>query len=263
MSATMSKADGVTVFTLNTDPQSFCPPLCQIFKALCYSRVCCSVSQHLRSVLRTSLSVLGALQIMIGSFNIGLGAILRSSNSGVSWVLNRTEFPYWLGALFIAFGVLCILSERYPSRCLVFLNVMMSLAGVAFAITAIVMYSIYISQIDVGNMCNDYRYNYYGSYGSRYNRRITPTPTPTPYAANEILQEKEKCNQGKMAILMLLRGLNGVLILLSVLELCVAISSVVLGIKALRSAGKEHNKSPDDPELYKALLEEVTTKPAA
>jgi len=41
---------------------------------------------------------------------------------------------------------------------------------------------------------------------------------------------------------MLLRGVNGVLIVLSVLELCVAISSVVLGIKALRSVGKEQNK---------------------
>jgi len=78
---------------------------------------------------------------------------------------------------------------------------MMSLAGVAFAITAIVMYSIYISQIDGTYMCDDYRYNY-RSYGSRYNRRTTP------YVAKEILQEIEKCNEGKMVLLVSLRKTN-------------------------------------------------------
>ena len=59
MSVAMTKADGVTVLTLNYDPKSVCPPLCQMLTGLCYSPVCCSVSQHLRRVQRTSQSALG------------------------------------------------------------------------------------------------------------------------------------------------------------------------------------------------------------
>ena len=59
MSLTMTKADGVTVLTLTTGPESSCPPLCQILKGLFYSPVCCSVSQHLRRVQRYYQSLLG------------------------------------------------------------------------------------------------------------------------------------------------------------------------------------------------------------
>ena len=59
MSLTMGKADGVTVVTLTSDPESSCPPLCQILMSLCYSPVLCSVSQHMRRFQRNSLSVLG------------------------------------------------------------------------------------------------------------------------------------------------------------------------------------------------------------
>ena len=41
---------------------------------------------------------------------------------------------------------------------------------------------------------------------------------------------------------MLLRGMNAVLIVLSALELCLVISSAVMGIKALRSSQKKGNK---------------------
>ncbi|XP_027142868.1 uncharacterized protein LOC104932168 isoform X2 [Larimichthys crocea] len=231
MSVTMAKADGVTVFTLTSDPQSSCPPLCQILKGLCYSPVCCSVSQHLKRVQKSSQSVLGALHIMAGLLNIGLGAILRD-----------TGFPFWLGALFMFFGAMSILSEKRPSPCLIILSVILNLAGVAFAITAIVLYS--ISMIDIGPwwMCYEYPYHY-----SRYN-------TPSPH--QDIM--REKCLEAKALIVMIRRGIISVLIVLSVLEICVSISSAVLGIKALRSREKKENKSTDDPESCKPLLEDVT-----
>lgn len=59
MSVTVTKGDGVTVFTMTSDSKSLLPPLCQILKNLCYSPVCCSVSQHLRSIQRNAQSVLG------------------------------------------------------------------------------------------------------------------------------------------------------------------------------------------------------------
>ncbi|XP_037640272.1 transmembrane protein 176B-like isoform X1 [Sebastes umbrosus] len=253
MSVTMTKAEGITMITLTSDPQSFCPPLCQIFKGLCYSPVLCSVSQHLRRVQRNSQSVLGALHIMVGLLNIGLGVILCSSRGGSWYLMDSTLFPFWLGGLFMLFGTICILSEKCPSPCLVILNVILNLAGVAFAIAAIVLYSVNMANIYMWWMCGDdnyYNYNY-------HSRHTTTTPPP----GEEIM--KEKCLEGKELVLMLLRSMHAVLIVLSVLELCLVISSAVLGIKALRSREDGEKKKIGDPELYKPLLEEVTSNPAA
>ncbi|KAM9353136.1 uncharacterized protein ABDE67_005502 [Symphorus nematophorus] len=235
MSVNVVKADGVTVLTVTSDPQSACPPLCQILKSLCCSPVCCSVSQGLRRVQGTSQSVLGALHIMVGLLNIGLGAMFSDA------------FPFWLGGMFILFGITSILSEKYPSPCLVFLNVFLNLAGVGFAIAAIILYSINLVVRQLWWMCD---YDYY--FTSEY---TTLSP-----------QERiimEKCLEGKALALMFVRSINGVLIVLSLLELCLVISSATLGIKTLKRREKNENKTTDDPETYKPLLEEVTSKPAA
>lgn len=246
MSVTVSKADGVTVFTLTSDPDSPWPPLCQIFKNLCYSPVCCTVSQRLRSLNRTSQTVLGTLQIMIGLLSVGLGTILVSRYVGL-WTIRETGYPFWMGGLFIVFGIVSILSDKYPSPCLVIVNVILNLTGVAFAIAAIVLYSLSLSNIYLWEFCGESNY--------WYDRQTTPSPSPEQM----ILQER--CLEGKALIKMLYRSIIAVLIVLSVLELCVTISSVVLGIKTLKSKEKGQTKSTDDPELYKPLLEEVTTEP--
>ncbi|XP_038566632.1 membrane-spanning 4-domains subfamily A member 8-like [Micropterus salmoides] len=246
MSLTMTKGDGVTVFTMTSDPHSPWPPLCQILKGLCYSLECCSVSQHLRRV-QTSQSVLGAVQIMVGLLNIGLGAILCSSHGGFSWPMNEVYFPFWLGGLFILFGTMSILSEKFPSPCLVLLSVILNLAGVAFAIAAIVLYSISVANNYLWWLCDR---NYYYDY-----------TTPSPASEEKALIDK--CLEGKALVLMLVRSIDAVLVVLSALELCVVISSAVLGLKALRSSEKTENKSVGDPEHYQPLLEEVTTNPVA
>ncbi|MED6294683.1 hypothetical protein CHARACLAT_023640 [Characodon lateralis] len=241
MTVTMSRTDGVTIFTVTSDPESRWPLLCQILKSLCYSPVCCSVSQQLRKTQRTSLSVLGALQIMIGLLHIGLGINLLVVYYSYWFTIRYTGFPFWLGALFIVFGIISILSEKYPSPCLVIINVILNLAGVAFAITAIVLYSIYVANIRVWYSCEQ---THYWGY-------TTPSPTSD-------MQYIENCLRGKTLIVMLLRSITGVLIVISAVELCAVISSAVLGIQALRSINKKKNKSCDDPEQYNALLDEVT-----
>uniref|UniRef100_A0A1A8S2Y2 Uncharacterized protein n=1 Tax=Nothobranchius rachovii TaxID=451742 RepID=A0A1A8S2Y2_9TELE len=253
MSVTMSKADGVTVFTVASDPDSQWPPFCQILKSLCYSRVCCSVSSQLKKIQRTSLSVLGALQIMIGLLNIGLGNIIHQSYfPGGWWFIVDIGLPYWLGVLVILFGIMCILSERYPSPCLVILNVTLNLTGIAFAIAGIVLYSCSAPWRRYWSNCNMRDY-------SGYWQRTTPSPSA------EEINLKNKCLEGEDLIVMLLRGMYGVLIVLCVLELCVTISVVVMGIKALKTRNKETNKSSDDDddeELFNPLLED-NTKSAA
>lgn len=242
MSVTVSKADGVTVLTLTSDPDSSWPPLCQIFKNLCYSPVCCTVSQRLRSLNRTSQTVLGTLQIMIGLLTVGLATILVSRVVGL-WTIRETGYPFWMGGLFIMFGIVSILSDKYPSPCLVIVNVILNLTGVAFAIAAIVLYSISVFNLYLWNICGEPDY--------WYDRTTTPSPSPE----RMILQGR--CLEAKALIKMLYRSIIGVLIVLSVLELCVTISSVVLGIKSLKSKEKGQTKSADDPELYTPLLEDT------
>ncbi len=84
----MSRADGVTVFTLTTDPQSAWPPICQIFKGLCYSPMCCSVSQHLRRVQNMSQSVLGVSYNLWICVHVPLGEGLPSGNVQESYLWN-------------------------------------------------------------------------------------------------------------------------------------------------------------------------------
>lgn len=156
------------------------------------------------------------------------------------------------------FGIVCILSEKYPSPCLVILTVILNLTGVAFAITGIAMYSIYL--VDTGYWRN-YYYNCYNGYNDYNGYWYGREKIRSPSLEEKLLQEK--CLEGQAVLAMLLLSISAVMITLSVLELCVVISSAVLGIKALRSKEKGQNQSTDDPELYKPLLEEVTAPPVA
>ncbi|KAG7251521.1 hypothetical protein CRUP_032686 [Coryphaenoides rupestris] len=133
-------------------------------------------------------------------------------------------YPFWMGALFIFFGILCILSERFPSPCLVVSSVCAHLAGVAFAIAAVVLYSINLAVMSFWWLCRDDNY-YYSSWA----------PTNTPRSPEDM----ERCLEGKRIIQMVLGGVNVLLIILSVLQLCVSISCVVLGIKAVKKSFKK------------------------
>ncbi|KAM9783308.1 uncharacterized protein ACB057_015624 [Neosynchiropus ocellatus] len=240
MSVTMSKADGVTVFTVAADPDSSVPPICQILKNLCCSPVCCSVSESLRRLQGGSLSALGALQILVGLLNIGLGTIMILTLRGYWWEMEELQYPYWLGGLFILFGIFCILSERFPSPCLVTITVILNLCGIAFAITAVVLYSISIAEIDFWGLCRDH------DYWDNRSENLTPTPAS---------REKENCLRAKSLTLMVVQGINSLLIILSALQLCLSISSSVLGIKALRKRQDPVEKANLDPEMYSPILE--------
>lgn len=236
MSVTIAKSDGVTIFTLTSDPESVCPPICQILKSLCCSPVCFTLSERLGRVQRTSQSVLGTLHIMVGLLNIGLGVILYD---------HCCDVPFWMGALFMLFGIVSILSEKYPSPCLVVVSVILNLCGAGFAIAAIIIYSINIATIWIW-MC-EFEY-----YSRDYDSGYTQSPR------DKIL--KDKCEKAKELVEMLMQSMMGVLVVLSVLEFCVSISSAVMGIKALKN---RENKNADDAECNKPLLEEVTNNPVA
>ncbi|XP_013880094.1 membrane-spanning 4-domains subfamily A member 8 [Austrofundulus limnaeus] len=226
MSVIVSRADGVVVLTVISDTNSRWPPLCQIINNLCCTPECCSVSQNLHRALKSSMSVLGALQIMIGLLNIGLGVILHQCHAGPWYLYEINGFPYWLGALFVLFGIMCILSEKFPSPCLVILNVILNMAGGAFAIVA---FSYYIYTLTEP----DWRSSEW-----------------TPESSSD--QFTHQFTQNVLST-SLLTSINGVLIVLSILELCVVISAAVLGIKAKMSSEKEPDKGSEDSVCYEPL----------
>ncbi|XP_053743261.1 uncharacterized protein LOC128771686 isoform X2 [Synchiropus splendidus] len=198
MSITMSKAEGVTVVTVAANPNSSLPPICQILKNLCYSPVCCSVSESMRRLQ-------GGCQYALG---------------------------------FILFGVVCILSERFPSPCLIIINQILNLCGVASAIAGIAIYSTSLARFRFW-LCNDYYWS--------TDVRLSAQP--------RIDRLRAECLEAKSLLIMAVQGIMSLLIILSALQMCLCISSSVLGIKALKKRKDSEEKCTCDPESDNLLLQ--------
>ncbi|XP_076868681.1 uncharacterized protein LOC143519282 isoform X2 [Brachyhypopomus gauderio] len=112
MSLTVTRAEGVTMFTVVSNPKSKWPLFCQILGCMCYSPVC-AVSPRAKQHLGAAHSVLGTIQMMVGVANLGYG-VLRATSFDVFSVL-QGHAPFCLGGMFIAAGIMCILAERFPS----------------------------------------------------------------------------------------------------------------------------------------------------
>ncbi|XP_059364461.1 uncharacterized protein LOC132103397 [Carassius carassius] len=249
MTLTVSQGEGLTVITVTSNPKSRWPLLCQIVGFLCYSPVC-SVSQDIKKgqlkVVHTSF---GIVQMLIGVLNIVVGIVFTCV--GLYYNMYRmAQGPYWLGSVFLVAGIVCILAARFPNFCLVIIGMVLQIVSAALAITAVVLYS-----VDLANHHTEYceTYNsYYSSYdyGYGYGHGYR---TPSP----EISRRNDICLQYRNLIEMIFRGLDIMMIVLSVLQLCVTISFCVLTGKAL-CKNDEDAKSVEDPELHKPLVEDDT-----
>ncbi|XP_071325696.1 membrane-spanning 4-domains subfamily A member 4D-like isoform X2 [Trachinotus anak] len=233
MSVTVVKDKGVTVVTVASDRKSMFPPLCQILKHLCYSPTCCSEYKGLMQINVTA--ALGAMQIMVGLFNIGLGPGRTSTHPGD---LTDLGAAYWLGAVYIAAGIMSVVAGQCPSLCLVGLAVLLNIVGSIFAVIGIVLYAIDLADASLLWMCDQ-----------SWNRHFADN-----YGDN--------CRFVAFFAQKLLTGMDITLIVLAVLQLCVCISFAVLGIKALVNRKKEEGGR--DVEIYQAVLKEVLmTSPGA
>ncbi|XP_063056110.1 uncharacterized protein LOC134450188 [Engraulis encrasicolus] len=247
MSVTVTQAEGVTVLTLTSNEGSNCPLLCQILG----NSPVCTVSQKLKMNLGGTLTALGAAQIMIGLFTIGIGSILWTPFWFHTFA-SHTGAPFWLGSMFMVFGVMCILGEKFPSPCLVVITGLMNMMGIAFAITAIVIYAVDISSSfwDDGYDCGEDRYNGYNR--NYYDSTVSPTP---PFEREENLSI---CKRNAAAYRMLRRGIDIIIIISAIVQLGVAITSSVL---AFRSAYKK-GIAQQDPQLREPLVYETLSNPA-
>lgn len=250
MSVTVTKADGVTVLTVTSNPKSRCPLLCQILGTLCCSPFY-FVSGGLKQQLGSSHAVLGTLQIMVGVITMGFGGIVRSV--GWSWWLY--DGCFWIGAVFIAAGIVCILVKRFPSPCLIIFSILVNLASFGMAVTAIVYFSMELDRTVWNYSCkrNDWNGGY--RYRDPYDEIII-----APTTANSWAEYEENCERYKYMLKMTYGGMMIMMIVLSFLVVCVTISSCVLSVKALCKNYKENEM--EDPELKKPLLDEVISSPA-
>ncbi|XP_056617755.1 transmembrane protein 176A-like [Triplophysa dalaica] len=237
MSLTMSQGDGMTVISVTTNPKSKWPLLCQILGTLCYSPVC-SVAQKPKRKLTNTQTTFGVVQMIVGVINIVLGILLASF--GIYSVITDCRAPFWLGGMFLAVGIVCILAAKFPSPCLLVITVILNIVSAGLAIAAVVLYSV---DVAVGSYqwCDHY-----------YN---DSTPSPEQRTATELCQYYKHLNQ------MILGGLDIMMIVLAALQLCVTISFCVVTLKALcEKSGAA--KSVEDPQLYKPLLEDAAANPA-
>ncbi|XP_022524428.2 uncharacterized protein LOC111192132 [Astyanax mexicanus] len=256
MPITVTKADGVTVFTMTPNPKSRCPLLCQILGTLCCSPFC-MVSRSLKQQLGKSHTVLGALQILVGVLNLGFVGIIRFLDLySVLWGLG-----FGLGAMFIAAGIGCILVEKFPSPCLIGFSILLNVFSIGMAITGIVFYSMDLTYLPLSNNCkkvygygNGYGYGHGDTYGDRYPYYKTTTASPT---INDVIKN---CERYFFMFKVIFGGLNIIMIMSSILEICFTISSCVLYVKALCKKNKEDHM--EDSELQKPLVEEVLSSPA-
>ncbi|XP_048009877.1 transmembrane protein 176A-like [Megalobrama amblycephala] len=252
MSLTVSQGEGMTVITVTPNTKSKWPVLCQILRLLCCSPLC-SVSQDMKGKLSNSHIALGVVQMIVGILNIVVGIVFTCL--GLYWNMYMMAMgPFWLGSLFLVAGIVCILAAKFPSSCLLVIGMIVNVVSAALAITAVALYS-----VDLANSHNGYYYDYscdqsYNSYSgySRYDYDRYRTPSP------EENMRMETCLYYKNLTEMVFRGLDIMMIVLAVLQLCVTISFCVLTGKALC----KKDEDAKDPELYKQLLEDAISVPA-
>ncbi|XP_066540094.1 uncharacterized protein [Hoplias malabaricus] len=248
MSVTVAKSEGVTVLTVTSDPKSKCPLMCQILGTLCCSPFC-SVSQTLKQKLGNIYTALGTAQIFYGLMNLAVGAVYNLIRIyGVLY-----DGAFWLGGVFIAIGIICVVTKRFFSQCLVTMMLLLNLASAALSITAVVLYAMEIYDIPYSYYYNCDWFNDRYGYGYGYGYGFYPTTAPSD------LKQKvmENCEDDMYRQKVLRGGMDIMMIFFGVILLCLTISSCVLSLKAL--CKKKGDKM--DPEIYKPLVEEDLSSP--
>ncbi|XP_039531043.1 uncharacterized protein tmem176l.3a [Pimephales promelas] len=180
-----------------------------------------TVSQDITEKLADTHKALGMPQIIIGVMNITMGCFGFVSS-------------FWIGGVFIVVGVMCVLAVKFPSPRLLVCLVILNIISAALAITAVVLYSM---DLPMENSL-DCPYPHYYSYRRDF----------------------ETCLYYRDLKQIIVGGLDIMMIVLSVLQLCVTISFCVLTGKAF--CNNDDAKSVEDPELHKPLLEDAAVAPA-
>ncbi|XP_052434590.1 uncharacterized protein tmem176l.1 isoform X2 [Carassius gibelio] len=184
-------------------------------------------SQDMKDKLTDIHTALGTVQIMVGVMNITMGCF-------------GFIFSFWIGGVFLVVGITSVHAVKFPRPKLLLIAVILNVVSAALAITAVVLHSM---DLAMGSSSSCYgEHGYYSSYNDWFTHKMS---------------NFESCFYYKNLNQMILGGLDVMMIVLAVLQLCVTISFCVVTGRDLCKKD-EDVKSVEDPELHKPLLEDAT-----
>ncbi|RXN38421.1 transmembrane protein 176A-like [Labeo rohita] len=254
MLLTMSQSEGMMVITITSNPKSKWPPLCLILSSLCYGPVCFA-SEDVKEKLTDTQRVIGMIQIVVGVMNLVLGCfgiiyfLATSSVNSLSegmMVITITSNPKskWPPLCLIlsslCYGPVCFASEDVKEKLtdtqrvigmiqivVGVMNLVLGCFGIIYFLATSSVNSLLVEKTILETKS-----------GISHNTKDSMTDSMTP-ALSQII----------------LGGLDIMMIVLSVVQLCVTITFCVLTGKALCKKDEDEKL---DPELYQPLLEDDT-----
>uniref|UniRef100_A0A3P9IEE1 Uncharacterized protein n=1 Tax=Oryzias latipes TaxID=8090 RepID=A0A3P9IEE1_ORYLA len=155
-------------------------------------------------------AVIGAVQIMMGVINIGVGLGRTSTRPGDFASLGAA---YWLGSVFTVTGIFSLLAGRCPSCCLMGFAVSMNIICAIFAVAGIVLYALDLGDASLLWMCE---------------RRMVQADL-----------HQDNCREVALLAQHLLTSVDVLFTILAVLLLLFCICFAVLGIGSLMGQMKE------------------------
>nr|XP_033776659.1 membrane-spanning 4-domains subfamily A member 4A-like [Geotrypetes seraphini]XP_033776660.1 membrane-spanning 4-domains subfamily A member 4A-like [Geotrypetes seraphini]XP_033776662.1 membrane-spanning 4-domains subfamily A member 4A-like [Geotrypetes seraphini] len=168
----------------------------------------CQVPVALQKFFKGEPKTLGATQILIGILQIFFGVVLAVIYPTVFNIFVISGVPFWSGLFFIISGSLSVAAQNHAHMCLVKGSLGMNIMSSISACVGII-----IIGLDLGVGINLYFYNSdsYSCYNYEYGT---------------------DCLRYRSALLNVVPGIEGVLLLLMLLELCISISTSAFGCKA-------------------------------
>ncbi|KAK6467007.1 membrane-spanning 4-domains subfamily A member 12 [Huso huso] len=202
MSLSVVKAHGVAAYTLTiAECDDSVPLICQLFKMLCCSSFC-KVTHKLKNLFNGNQGALGTVQVMIGLVTLAFGTVLSQTS--------YTEgTQYGIGVMCIVSGILCVITDKFPSPCLVLLTILMNTVSAILAVTAVIFLALDMHWNAWGNACYE---------------------EDEGYSSKTYIEE---CLKNRHILSMILTSLKSSLLIFGVLQLCITIAMAVLGSKAL------------------------------
>ncbi|XP_077177203.1 membrane-spanning 4-domains subfamily A member 15-like isoform X2 [Paroedura picta] len=91
-------------------------------------------------ILRGSLKLLGAIQILIGVVHLTFGSLMFMFSDWYMSYIMLSRYVYWAGILFIFSGSLSTLAERYQASCLLKGSIVLNMISIFAAAAGIFLF---------------------------------------------------------------------------------------------------------------------------
>ncbi|XP_030046131.1 membrane-spanning 4-domains subfamily A member 4A [Microcaecilia unicolor] len=167
------------------------------------------VPKALQQFFKGEPKALGAIQIMIGIIQFIFGIVLVSAVSPIYSVFVNSGIPFWGGVIFIISGSLSVAAKNKAKMCLVKGILVLNITGAVVAVIGIILIVVDLSSTYNSNYsCNN-------NYDSLY------------YNSDDNCQEIQGFLESAM------NGIEGVLLVLMLLEFCISKSTCVFSCAAI------------------------------